>query len=245
MERTFKRNVEKEILKQDLAVLTSGIASRSGVFVWCIHNYNERKVNHIAITSAGKNEMFMESPAFETPSGYRLCARLYLGGYSLGKFMSNISVTIQILPGEGQRYESLKWPFAEKINFTIYDPRGESDHIFESLEPSHRNITFQKPRVDDMTGMVKLNLPAGIPLFECYSNFEWSHLKEDKLIIIVTVGDAKSPLIVTENMRSRTVEKGLTEGDKIGATKKIPAQPPKTSTSSKVRKKNNDSCTVI
>ncbi|XP_071501962.1 TNF receptor-associated factor 2-like [Diadema antillarum] len=126
--------------------------SYSGVFLWKIDNYSQRKRE-----AATTNKKSIYSPPFFTSQyGYKLCGRVFLMGDGVGKG-THISLFLTIMRGP---YDAvLSWPFKEKITFQLVnqvDPINRS--IIVSLRPDPTSSSFKRPTSER-------NIGAGCPLF--------------------------------------------------------------------------------
>ncbi|XP_030853123.1 TNF receptor-associated factor 1 [Strongylocentrotus purpuratus] len=126
--------------------------SYSGVFVWKIANYTEKKRD-----AMNTNVKSIYSPPFYTSQyGYKLCGRVFLMGDGVGKG-THISLFLTIMKGSFDAV--LPWPFKERITFQLVnqdDPINKS--IVEAFRPDPASSSFKKPTTEK-------NIGAGCPLF--------------------------------------------------------------------------------
>ncbi|XP_071501963.1 uncharacterized protein [Diadema antillarum] len=126
--------------------------SHSGVFLWKIDNYSQRKKN--AATTNVKSIYSM--PFFTSQYGYKLCGGVFLMGDGVGK-ETHISLFLTIMRGPHDAV--LPWPFKQKIIFQLVnqdDPLNKS--IVEAFRPDPTSSSFKRPTSDR-------NIGAGCPLF--------------------------------------------------------------------------------
>nr|XP_054769697.1 TNF receptor-associated factor 1-like [Lytechinus pictus] len=126
--------------------------SYSGVYLWPIPNYSERKRD-----AMNTNIKSIYSPPFFTSQyGYKLCGRVFLMGDGVGKG-THISLFLTIM--RGPHDSVLPWPFKERITFQLVnqdDPINKS--IVEAFRPDPASSSFKKPTTEK-------NIGAGCPLF--------------------------------------------------------------------------------
>ena len=126
--------------------------SHSGIFVWKIVNYSQKKQE--AKTTNIKS--IYSPPFFTSQYGYKLCGRVFLMGDGVGKG-THISLFLTIMKG---LYDAvLPWPFKEKITFQLInqnDPVNKS--IVEAFRPDPSSSSFKRPTAER-------NIGAGCPLF--------------------------------------------------------------------------------
>ncbi|XP_071482550.1 uncharacterized protein [Diadema antillarum] len=147
--------------------------SYSGVFLWKIDNYSQRKKD-----AATTNKKSIYSPPFFTSQyGYKLCGRVFLIGDGVG-IGTHISLFLTIMRGP---YDAVvPWPFKEKITFQLVnqaDPVNRS--IVESFRPDPTSSSFKRPTSDR-------NIGAGCPLFvkiQQVEDLNQGFLKDDILYL--------------------------------------------------------------
>ncbi|XP_072176974.1 TNF receptor-associated factor 3-like [Diadema setosum] len=147
--------------------------SYSGVFLWKIDNYSQRKRE-----AATTNKKSIYSPPFFTNQyGYKLCGRVFLMGDGVGKG-THISLFLTIMRGPHDAV--LPWPFNQKIIFQLVnqaDPINKS--IVESFRPDPTSSSFKRPTSDR-------NIGAGCPLFakiQLVEDLNQGYLKDDTLYL--------------------------------------------------------------
>eukprot|EP00057_Strongylocentrotus_purpuratus_P022296 XP_011676770.1 PREDICTED: TNF receptor-associated factor 1-like [Strongylocentrotus purpuratus] len=142
--RQYGEKIEERLLTLE--------TSYSGVYLWKISNYSEKK--RVAMNKSGKS--IYSPPFFTSQHGYKLCGRVFLMGEGAGKG-SHISLFITTMKGP---YDAmLPWPFKEKITFQLVnqdDPINKS--IVEAFRPDPASSSFKKPTTEK-------NIGAGRPLF--------------------------------------------------------------------------------
>ncbi|XP_071490776.1 TNF receptor-associated factor 3-like [Diadema antillarum] len=147
--------------------------SHSGVFLWKIDNYSQRKRE-----AATTNKKSIYSPPFFTSQyGYKLCGRVFLIGDGVG-IGTHISLFLTIMRGP---YDAVQpWPFKEKITFQLVnqaDPINRS--IVESFRPDPTSSSFKRPTSER-------NIGAGFPLFvkiQQVEDLNQGFLKDDTLYL--------------------------------------------------------------
>lgn len=134
-----KQKQQIEMLKKTITKLSTNY---SGTLLWKITNWEKR------MSDAKRNEnVELISPAFYTSQyGYKLQVSVFLNGNGPGE-STHMSVFIKILPGE---YDALlKWPFNQKVTFTLFEQSLEHDNvqggIAESFIPDPAWKNFQTP----------------------------------------------------------------------------------------------------
>lgn len=134
-----KQKQQIEMLKKTITKLSTNY---SGTLLWKITNWEKR------MSEAKRNESLeLVSPAFYTSQyGYKLQVSIFLNGNGPGE-STHMSVFIKILPGE---YDALlKWPFNQKVTFTLFEQSTEHDNvqggIAESFIPDPMWKNFQTP----------------------------------------------------------------------------------------------------
>ena len=127
-------------------------ASRTGIFLWKIANYSQKKQE--AKTTNIKS--IYSPPFFTSQNGYKLCGRVFLMGDGVGKG-THISLFLTIMKGPNDPV--LPWPFKEKITFQLVnqdDPVNKS--IVEAFRPDPASSSFKRPTSER-------NIGVGCPLF--------------------------------------------------------------------------------
>lgn len=134
-----KQKQQIEMLKKTITKLSTNY---SGTLLWKITNWEKR------MSEAKRNESLeLVSPAFYTSQyGYKLQVSIFLNGNGPGE-STHMSVFIKILPGD---YDALlKWPFNQKVTFTLFEQSTEHDNvqggIAESFIPDPMWKNFQTP----------------------------------------------------------------------------------------------------
>lgn len=134
-----KQKQQIEMMRKTITKLSTNY---SGTLLWKITNWEKR------MSEAKRAESLeLVSPAFYTSQyGYKLQVSIFLNGNGPGE-ASHMSVFIKILPGE---YDALlKWPFNQKVTFTLFEQSSEYDNvqggIAESFIPDPAWKNFQTP----------------------------------------------------------------------------------------------------
>lgn len=134
-----KQKQQIEMLKKTITKLSTNF---SGTLLWKITNW-EARMNE----AKRKESLELISPTFYTSQyGYKLQVSVFPFGNGPG-LDTHMSVFIKILPGE---YDALlKWPFDQKVTFTLFEQSLEHDNvqggIAENFIPDPTWKNFQKP----------------------------------------------------------------------------------------------------
>ncbi|XP_071490775.1 TNF receptor-associated factor 3-like [Diadema antillarum] len=162
----------QSLQKQEIRILELEY-SYSGVFLWKIESYSQRKKE--AATTNVKS--IYSKPFFTSQYGYKLCGRVFLMGDGVGKG-THISLFLTIMRGQ---YDAvLPWPFKQKITFQLVnqaDPLNKS--IVEAFRPDPTSSSFKRPTSDR-------NIGAGCPLFakiQLVEDPNQGFLKDDTLYL--------------------------------------------------------------
>lgn len=119
-------------------------------------------------------------PFFSSPTGYKMCVRLYLFGDGNAR-RTHMSLFFVLMRSVNDSI--LKFPFNYKVTFSLIDQSGQQKHIIDSFRPDSRSNSFQKPQCD-------MNIASGIPKFVQLSTIEQPdnpYIKEDTMFIRVMV----------------------------------------------------------
>ena len=93
----------------------------------------------------GQPASIYSPPFYSSPSGYKMCARLFLNGSGQARGI-HISLFFVLMRGE---YDSiLAFPFNFRIIFCLYDQSPDKHHIIHSLRPDINSPSFQRPTFD-------------------------------------------------------------------------------------------------
>ncbi|CAF1157140.1 unnamed protein product [Adineta ricciae] len=132
---------------------------RGDIIAWKITNVHEKMYDAMS-----ERQTSIYSPPFYTsPTGYKLCIRLYLNGDGTSRG-THASIFLVVLRGEFDGI--LKWPFQYSVAFCLCDQRTmlesngtrEPKHIIGCFKPDTKSISFQKPTSS-------VNIASGIPKF--------------------------------------------------------------------------------
>lgn len=94
-------------------------------------------------------------PFYSSSTGYKMRARLYMNGDGNARH-SHMSLFFVLMRG---RHDAvLKFPFAHKVIFCLYDQTASKRHLVDSFRPDIRSNSFQRARSD-------MNIASGIPKF--------------------------------------------------------------------------------
>jgi hypothetical protein len=125
-------------------------------------------------------------PFFSSPSGYKMCARLYLFGDGNAR-RTHLSLFFVLMRSFNDSL--LQFPFSYKVTFCLFDQSGQQKHIIDSFRPDTRSSSFQKPRCD-------MNIASGIPKFVALSTIQQPdnpYIKGDTMFIKIMVDFGNLP----------------------------------------------------
>ena len=141
---------EIETLKQMVKDLMSQSAN-DGTFMWKITDVSKK----ISDAAAERQTSVYSPPFFSSPTGYKMCMRLYFNGDGHAR-RTHLSLFFVLLRGD---YDAvLQWPFSHKITFCLYDQTSNQRHIIDSFRPDVKSNSFSRPRSN-------MNIASGIPKF--------------------------------------------------------------------------------
>jgi hypothetical protein len=172
---------EIETMKQKMMDLW-GQSSNDGTFIWKITNVGQK----IRDAMAEQQTSIYSPPFYSSPTGYKMCMRLYLNGDGQAR-RTHLSLFFVIMRGD---YDAiLQWPFSYKITFCLFDQTHKQQHIIDSFRPDVKSNSFQRPRSD-------MNIASGIPKF-CSLNFIQQdnnpYVRDDCMFIRCIVDFASTP----------------------------------------------------
>jgi hypothetical protein len=125
--------------------------SYNGQLLWKITNVNERMQE----AKSGRKKSFYSSPFYTDGHGFKMCARMFLNGDGNGRG-THLSLFFVILRGE---YDALlKWPFTQKVTFTLVDQSELKEHVIDAFRPDPNHLSFQRP-------VSEWNVSSGLPIF--------------------------------------------------------------------------------
>jgi hypothetical protein len=160
-------SLNENILRQETISLKGQVDNQhgtltsefDGTLVWKVPNVREK-----AYDAMSERQTSIYSRPFHTsPSGYKLCIRLYLNGDGTAQG-THLSIFLVILRGE---YDALlTWPFPGRVCFCLCDQRTmiesngtrQPKHAIECFRPDTNSISFQQPSS-------AVNIASGIPKF--------------------------------------------------------------------------------
>ena len=175
---------EIDSIKQTLTEST-GLSTNDGSFIWKISNVGEKIQNALN----DRQTSIYSPPFFSSPTGYKMCMRLYLNGDGNAR-RTHMSLFFVLMRGD---YDAiLPWPFQHKINFCLYDQTGNRRHILDSFRPDFKSNSFQRPRSN-------MNIASGIPKFFPTMMFQQennSYIRDDCMFIRCVVDLAALPKTV-------------------------------------------------
>jgi len=150
--------------------------SYDGTFIWKITNVQEKMA-----AAQSRTQIYIDSPPFySSPTGYKMCLRLYLNGDGNGH-QTHISLFFVLMRGE---YDAiLLFPFCFKVIFCLYDQTNQQNHIIDVLQFDPTSTSFQKPRSD-------MNIPIGKPKFAPLKKLQQAnspYIRDDTMFIKATI----------------------------------------------------------
>ncbi|CAF1114087.1 unnamed protein product [Rotaria sp. Silwood1] len=125
-------------------------------------------------------------PFYSSPTGYKMCARLYLYGDGNAR-RTHMSLFFVLM--RGLHDSLLQFPFTYKVTFCLFDQSGEQQHIIDSFRPDPKSNSFQKPRC-------YMNIASGIPKFVSLDKIQQQnnrYIKENTMFIKVMVDFVNLP----------------------------------------------------
>jgi hypothetical protein len=141
---------EIETLKQMINDLMSQSAN-DGTFMWKITDVSKK----ISDAAAERQTSVYSPPFFSSPTGYKMCMRLYFNGDGHAR-RTHLSLFFVLMRSD---YDAvLQWPFSHKITFCLFDQTSNQRHIIDSFRPDIKSNSFQRPRSS-------MNIASGIPKF--------------------------------------------------------------------------------
>ena len=115
--------------------------STNGILIWKVNNFKESLSNALSY----KNFSVYSPVVMTSKFGYKLCAQLFPAGSTdcNGQYMS---IYFHLLATEHD--DVLKWPFSNKISFTLIDQVDNGDeakNISYTIVPAPNASNYQKP----------------------------------------------------------------------------------------------------
>ena len=158
----------------ELRITVLETTRHDGILIWKISEYNQRKNE----AKMGKTVSLYSQPFYTSPTGFKMCGRVYINGDGSGKG-SHLSFFFVLMKGE---YDALqKWPFHRKTSLTLMDQEGGSSNITRTFEPERTNKSFQKPETN-------MNIASGIPCFVKHVDLEKPlYLKDDTIFLQIKI----------------------------------------------------------
>jgi hypothetical protein len=139
------------------------------------------------VDAQSEHQVSIYSPPFySSPTGYKMCARLYLFGDGNAR-RTHISLFFVLMRSLNDSL--LQFPFSYKVSFCLFDQTGQQRHIIDSFRPDIKSSSFQKPRCD-------MNIASGIPKFVPLSLIQQSdnpYVREDTMFIKIMVDFGNLP----------------------------------------------------
>ncbi|XP_012691449.2 TNF receptor-associated factor 5 isoform X2 [Clupea harengus] len=146
--------------------------SYDGKLIWKVREYRRRKESGAPLSA---------TPFYTSRSGYKLSARVYLGGDGPGRG-THLSLYLMLMRGD---FDSLlPWPFHQPVVLSVLDQSGGRNHLTMGFTPDPDNDSFYRPRSE-------ANKAAGYQLFVSHANLETPknavYVRDDTLFIKVQV----------------------------------------------------------
>jgi hypothetical protein len=119
-------------------------------------------------------------PFYSSPTGFKMCARLYLYGDGSAARRTHVSLFVVLMRGE---YDAiLQFPFNFKVTFCLYDQTGAQHHVIDSFRPDIKSNSFQRPQSE-------MNIASGIPKFLSLKKIQQGnpYVRDDTMFIKVMV----------------------------------------------------------
>jgi len=124
------------------------LSDRTGKYIWRIVDVESK-------TQDAKNgiQTSIDSPAFYSSDGYKLCLRLNLDGDESvrSRYLSFFIVLMQ-----GDNDHRLEFPFRQKVLICLYDQTDEKNHVITGFRPNTTSRSFSRPTTEK-------NPASGIP----------------------------------------------------------------------------------
>ena len=96
----------------------------------------------------GAESCITSLPFYTSPTGYRMCVRLYLNGNDQSTHVSLFLVLMQ-----GDYDAMLNWPFDFQVIFCLYDLTDQKNHIIQSFQSDTKLKGFQRPQTEMNIGI--------------------------------------------------------------------------------------------
>ena len=171
---------EDVLAEHDVRLVSLELASYDGILRWKITDFNKRRSEAIA----GKRLSIYSPPFYTAPTGYRMCARIYLNGDGIGK-SSHLSLFFVVMRGD---YDALlPWPFQQRVTFTLLDQQPANKprvDVSDSFIPDSTSNSFRRP-------VSEMNIASGCPLFFPLADLgKRAYVLDDTMFIRVAVNIA-------------------------------------------------------
>ncbi|KAJ7361783.1 TNF receptor-associated factor 3 [Desmophyllum pertusum] len=164
---------EIQLSEQDLQIQMLEATSYDGTYIWKIDHYSRR----FQEAASGKTPSIYSPPFYVGRFGYKVCARLYPNGDSMGKG-THMAMFFVIMRGE---YDALlPWPFMQKVNFRLIDQDRIRD-AYDAFRPEPHSSSFKRPTSD-------MNVASGCPTFISQAGLrEGGYILNDTMFVKITV----------------------------------------------------------
>ncbi len=153
--------------------------SHNGTLLWKITNVQER----LQEARSGRQTSLYSPPFYTDRNGFKMCARIYLNGEG-NEMNTHISLFLEILKGE---YDSLlRWPFRQKVSFTLIDQSDLKEHVIGAFIPDPNSFSFRRP-------ISEMNIASGLPVFCPLGKLmspDREYIKDNAMFIKIAVDSA-------------------------------------------------------
>ncbi|CAF1107657.1 unnamed protein product [Adineta steineri] len=164
------------------------IASHDGTLLWKIDNVLSR-------LNGNNNSVLTSSPFYTSPSGYKMCARIYLNGNNIDQ---STYASIFLILMHDNCNAILKWSFDFQAIFCLYNLNDTKKHIIESFRTDIKSRSFQRPRSE-------MNIGSGIPKFFSSSVIQQEnspYVCNDSIYIKIMVTENSIPISILPKIMS-------------------------------------------
>ena len=172
--KKLQKGVTEGLESLNLQLSCQESTSYNGSIIWKISNYAQRKRD----AKQGRVQSLFSQPFYTSPTGYKICARIYLNGDGIRKG-THVSLFFVIMQGE---YDALlKWPFVKRVSFEVLRS-GERVNHMDTFQSDVESTSFQRL-------VSTMNVASGAPLFITQLTLEGTsgYIIEDTVYIRITV----------------------------------------------------------
>lgn len=152
--------------------------SVDGSMVWKITGVKTRSKD----ARSGKQPSIYSQPFYTSPTGYKMCLRLYLNGDGMGRG-THISIFFVVMRGE---YDALlEWPFQNKVTLMLLNQRDHMVKSADTFAPDPSSSSFRRP-------ISEMNIASGCPLFMSLEEFDRLGFVQDDCLFVKIIISAVS-----------------------------------------------------